>query len=131
MEISNIHKALAEAPLDKAANVKIIKLTGDEKISVFAAEISPHTALNPHYHKHGIETYQIFEGEGLMKTGSVEGKSVNWKNSFQVAAGDFFTIAEGEVHQILNESDEKLIALFTAPAAHLGKDRFFVEVQRA
>ena len=69
MEIKNINIELKNARLDKKAGIKLVRLTGNENISVYAAEISPKTKLNPHYHLHGIETYQIFKGSGIMKIG--------------------------------------------------------------
>ena len=69
MEIKNINKELLKATVDKGSSIKLAKLTGDEKISIFIAEVLPKSILNPHYHKSGIETYQIFKGNGIMKIG--------------------------------------------------------------
>ncbi|HOV15171.1 MAG TPA: cupin domain-containing protein [Spirochaetota bacterium] len=126
MEIKNIKSELKNAPIDLKANIKLIKLTGDKNISVFAAEILPKTKLNPHYHKNGIETYQIYQGTGIMKVGELNDNKVKWNETFDVKTGDCFTIVESQIHQIINDSDEILIALFTCPEPHLGDDRFFI-----
>ena len=126
MDIKNIKTELQNASLDKKAGIKLIKLTGNFDISVFAAEIPAKTALNPHFHKHGIEIYQILEGEGTMKTGNLENNNVNWNEIFNVLKGDCFSINEMEVHQIVNSTDNPLIAVFTCSESHLGDDRYFV-----
>jgi mannose-6-phosphate isomerase-like protein (cupin superfamily) len=126
MDIKNIYSELQKAPLDKQAGIKLIKLTGDSEISVFAAEISPHRALNAHFHEVGIETYQILSGKGLMKVGSLKNNEVIWHNKINVQTGDCYSINANEVHQIANESDETLLAIFSCPESHLGIDRIFV-----
>ncbi len=126
MEIKNILQELKNAPVDKGSNIKHAKLTGDENLSIFAAEVNPRSHLNPHYHKNGIETYQIYSGSGIMKTGTLDGISVTWKNSDVVTQGDFFSIPENTVHQIVNDADNALILIFSCPAEHLSSDRHFV-----
>lgn len=126
MNTKNIKTELQNAPLDKNAGIKLIKLTGDENISVYAAEISPHTELNPHYHSHGIETYQIFKGSGIMKIGKRINSTIEWIESIHVQEGDCFSIIEGSVHQLINNAKEPLQAIFSCPESHLGKDRFFI-----
>lgn len=126
MEVKNIREIVKDAPMDKSAGIKVVKITGDEKISVFAAEIAPGTELKPHYHNIGIEIYQVFEGSGIMKVGSVNGKTVGWEDVLEVSTGDFFYIPEGKAHQIVNNTNEALIMLFTCPENHLSDDRFFM-----
>lgn len=127
MEVKNIREVVKKAPLDKGAGIKVVKITGDEKISVFAAEITAGTELTPHYHNIGIEIYQVFDGSGIMKVGSVNGDSLFWEDIIEVSTGDSFYIPEGKVHQILNNSDKDLIMLFTCPENHLSSDRFFIK----
>jgi mannose-6-phosphate isomerase-like protein (cupin superfamily) len=127
MNVKNIFTELATAPRDAKANIRVIKLTGDEKISVFAADISPQTELKPHYHQTGIETYQILQGQGIMRVGEMKDGAINWIEEFDAITGDCFTISEGKVHQIVNKSDNPLLAIFCCPENHLGSDRFFVE----
>jgi mannose-6-phosphate isomerase-like protein (cupin superfamily) len=128
MNTKNIKTELQNAPLDKKAGIKLIKLTGDENISVYAAEIAPKTKLNPHFHSHGIETYQIFKGNGIMKIGKrTNNNTVEWIESINVQEGDCFCISEGSVHQLINASLETLQAIFLCPESHLGKDRFFIQ----
>lgn len=126
MNIKNINDELKNAPLDTQAGIRLIKLTGDKQNSVFAAEILPQKALNAHFHEHGIENYQILRGKGLMKVGIIENNAVVWLEKASVRAGDYYSITEGEVHQIANDSDEKLVAIFSCPESHLGSDRIFI-----
>jgi mannose-6-phosphate isomerase-like protein (cupin superfamily) len=126
MEKRNIKNELHKADLDVHAGIKLIKLTGDENISVFAAEISPNTELNPHFHLKGIEIYQIYKGKGLMKIGNRINNSVEWVETAEVNEGDCFSIGEGVVHQIINDSENSLQAIFSCRESHIGKDRFFV-----
>jgi mannose-6-phosphate isomerase-like protein (cupin superfamily) len=128
MNIKNIKTELQNAPLDKNAGIKLIKLTGDENISVYAAEIAPRTKLNPHFHTHGIETYQIFKGNGIIKIGKRINSTIEWIESINVQEGDCFFINEESVHQLINDTREPLQAIFSCPEAHLGKDRFFIQI---
>lgn len=127
MKIRNLFQELETTPQDPLTGIKLTRLTGDEKISVYAAEISANTALKAHYHEKGIETYQIIGGKGKMKIGDIDQKQVNWTEEFEVISGDCFSIEEGMVHKIINESGEPLKAIFTCPESHIGNDRFFIE----
>jgi quercetin dioxygenase-like cupin family protein len=128
MTKTNLYQALRSAVMDDYAGIKIVKLTGDASLSVYVADIAPHTKLTPHYHKEGIDAYQILKGIGTMKTGKfVEGLSV-WTEKFTANEGDCFHIEAGIVHQILNETDEQLILVFACPESHVGSDRHFVEM---
>lgn len=127
MEIKNIKKELLKATVDKGSSIKLAKLTGDEKISIFIAEVSPKSILNPHYHKSGIETYQIYKGNGIMKIGDLHEQSVKWIETIHVKEGDCFTIKEGMVHQLINDTDSPLQAIFSCPSTHLSTDRFFIK----
>ena len=126
MNIVNIDLELKEALIDDATGVKLVKITGDFNISVYAAEIAPKTELNPHYHKVGIETYQVLEGCGVMKVGEYEDNAVRWTDSFEVRKGDCFTITSPKVHQIINTTDQNLKTIFTCPSDHLEQDRYFI-----
>ncbi|NMB79701.1 MAG: cupin domain-containing protein [Methanomicrobiales archaeon] len=126
MDIHNIPDCIARAPLDPKGGIRITRVTGDETCSFYAAEIAVGTKLRPHYHRHGIELYQILSGTGTMKTGRKIGAVVRWDEKFSVGAGDCFTIAEGMVHQLANNGNVPLRAAFVCPVAHLGNDRFFI-----
>jgi mannose-6-phosphate isomerase-like protein (cupin superfamily) len=126
MKIKNINEELLKAAVDKGSSIKLAKLTGDEKISIYIAEISPKSILNPHCHKSGIETYQIYKGSGIMKVGDFNEQSVEWIETIQVKEGDCFTIDESKVHQLINDTDFPLLAIFSCPSAHLATDRFFI-----
>jgi quercetin dioxygenase-like cupin family protein len=129
MEKMNIYEALKDAPMDDYAGIKIVKLTGDASLSVYVADIAPHTKLTPHYHKEGIDTYQILKGTGTMKTAPFVEGEIHWSETFTANEGDCFHIAPGIVHQILNETDETLILVFTCPESHVSTDRHFVEIR--
>lgn len=128
MEIKNIFTELKKSAMDSKAGIKLVKLAGDKDISVYAADIAPKTELKPHYHKFGIETYHILQGEGVMKIGTLEAQKITWTDIFTVKVGDFFSIEEGLIHQIINESNQALLAVFSCAESHVGNDRFFVEI---
>jgi len=127
MDIKNIIDELEKVQIDEKTGIKITLMTGDSQISVYAAEIAPNTELNPHYHKIGIETYQVLEGKGTMKVGEYENNSVRWTETFDVKKGDCFSIPSCKVHQIINNSNQSLKTIFTCPSDHLGQDRYFVQ----
>jgi mannose-6-phosphate isomerase-like protein (cupin superfamily) len=127
MKVKNIFEELSKVEIDHKAGIKLSLMTGDSDISVYAAEIAPKTELNPHYHKIGIETYQVLEGSGIMKVGVYENNQIRWTDIFDVKQGDCFSIPSPKVHQIINSSDKTLRTIFTCPSAHLGQDRYFVE----
>jgi len=126
MEIKNITKELSNAPVESKANINFIKLTGNENLSVYAAKIVPLSELNPHYHLHGIEPYRFLKGNGLMKVGKKINNPIELVKSFHVRQGDFFSIAEGTIHQIINDTQNPLLAIFSCPESHLGHERFFI-----
>ncbi|TCO02440.1 cupin domain-containing protein [Natronoflexus pectinivorans] len=127
MKVKNIDEELSKVEIDSKTGIKVTLMSGDSNISVFAAEIAPKTKLNPHYHKIGIETYQVLEGCGMMKVGDYKDNRIHWTDSFEVKKGDCFTISSSLVHQIINNSDKILKTIFTCPSDHLGQDRYFVE----
>jgi mannose-6-phosphate isomerase-like protein (cupin superfamily) len=126
MKVKNIYEELSKVEIDGKTGIKVTLMTGDSNISVFAAEIAPNTELNPHYHKIGIEVYQILEGNGIMKVGDFDNNTVRWTDTFEVKQGDFFSISPSKVHQIINKSDKTLKTIFTCPSDHLGQDRYFI-----
>lgn len=128
MEIKNIYRELERVTPDEKAGIMVDKLTGDDAISVFVAEIAEGKRVNPHYHGKGVEIYQILEGRGLMKTGRPEGSGkVAWESEFPVERGDCFSIPENTVHQMVNTGAGRLCALFICSPTHLSTDRVFVE----
>ncbi|MBN1500934.1 MAG: cupin domain-containing protein [Spirochaetes bacterium] len=127
MDIKNISNELKHAPLDKNANIRLIRLAGDDTLSTYAAEVAAMSSLQPHYHKYGVEIYQIFSGSGIMKTGSINGIALEWTAMSHVEAGDFFSIEAHTVHQIINNTSNPLILIFSCPSDHLSTDRFFIQ----
>ncbi len=126
MKIKNIIEELEKVQIDGKTGIKITLMTGDSSISVYAAEIAAKTELNPHFHKEGIETYQVLDGCGLMKVGDYLNDSIHWTDSFEVNTGDCFSISANKVHQIINNSENVLRTIFTCPSDHIGHDRYFI-----
>ncbi len=128
MEIKNIYQELEKVTPDEKAGIKVDRLTGDDAISVFVAEIAEGKWVKPHYHGKGVEIYQILEGRGLMKIGKPEGTDgVSWESEFPVEKGDCFSIPEKTVHQLVNTGTTRLCALFICSPSHLSTDRSFVD----
>ena len=101
--------------------------THDETYSLYFAEINNGTTLSAHFHNHGVETYQIFKGQGVFELGTVLNDSVIWKQKITVSQGDCFSIQPQEVHRLTSTGNENLQLLFFAPPSHLSDDRYFIE----
>ncbi len=128
MDITNLYAILEQAETDPAVGIKVVRMTGDEGFSLFGAEIAGHKKVGAHYHDKGIETYQIIEGQGVIHLGvPAAGDAVDWRESLPVAAGDCFTVEQGQVHQLENTSPTRLVAVFGCPTSHLGTDRTMVD----
>ena len=128
MEIKNIYKELEKVTPDEKAGIKVDRLTGDDNVSVFVAEIAEHKWVKPHYHQKGVEIYHILDGRGLMKIGRggrAESRSPG-SLEFPVEKGDCFSIPEKTVHQLANTGTARLCAMFICSPTHLSTDRFFV-----
>lgn len=97
----------------------------------FGAEISAGTKLSAHYHREGPEIYYILAGRGRMSLGNLEGATgVNWKEVFEVTAGDCFTVKPGQVHQLESHGETPLNALYGCSATHVTTDRTVLGVCR-
>ena len=126
IEVKNIFEELINAPLDEKVGIKVTKITGDEFISVYSAEIAPFKKVGAHFHNSGIEIYHIVSGNGKMHTGFINNGMVDWAEAVEIKSGDCFTISEKEVHQLENTGAERLVALFICRTSHLGDDRIIV-----
>ncbi|MBI1341492.1 MAG: cupin domain-containing protein [Terrimonas sp.] len=126
MIISNINSCLNNTGTDEKAGVKLARLTGDEKTSVFAIEVGKEQSIPAHYHQEGIETYFILDGQGIVQTGALENGKVHWITEKQVIAGDCFAIYPDEVHSFKNSSEKTLRILGTSPLSHTNEDRYFI-----
>jgi len=127
MEINNLYDVIESAPLDEAVGIRIAPLTGSADFSLLVAEIAPKKKVGAHYHEFGIEIYQILEGEGVMHIGRPEaGSRVAWSTSFHVTKGDCFTVKEGDVHQLENTGNRRLIIVVGCATAHVTTDRITV-----
>lgn len=127
MKISNINNYLNNIVADEKVGIKLVCLTGDEHMSVFAIELAKGQYIPAHYHKKNIETYFILEGQGTVSTGTINNENVLWNTETKVNTGDCFTIYPGEVHEFKNSSEKTLRILATAPLSHSKDDRYFIE----
>ena len=128
INIQNIYDKIQSAPLDPAVGIRVVPLVGDDAFTLFAAEIGPHKRVGAHFHGTGLEIYQIVEGRGEMHLGRPRGDGqTDWHAAADVRKGDCFTVQAGEVHQLINDHDERLIALFGCPKSHLSTDRTMVK----
>ena len=126
--VNNLFEKIESAKLDEAVGIRVTHLTGSAEFSFFGAEVGSNKKVGAHYHKSGIEIYQIVEGRGIIHIGRPDSNNkVNWHNTLRVKKGDCFTVNEGEVHQLVNKSDNKLIAIFGCPKSHLSSDRVVVK----
>ena len=66
-------------------------------------KFKPGQQLGAHYHKEVEETFYFPEGAPLMV---VDGKEM------RVEPGDAFRIEPGETHNIVNDSDQDIVAVF-------------------
>ena len=124
LNINNIYESISKAEMNPLVGIRIAFLTGDDSLSFYVAEIGPHKKVGSHYHISGIEIYQILEGSGEIHLGNpLINDSVNWTVSKKVKMGDCFTVAEKEVHQLINTEDTKLLILFACPKSHLAENR--------
>jgi len=125
--VNNLYEIIESAPLDEEVGIRIAPLTGNDEFSLLVAEISPKKKVGAHYHESGIETYQIVEGEGVMFLGRPDkNNTVAWSGSFHVKTGDCFTVEAGEVHQLENTLDNRLIIVVGCSKSHVTTDRITV-----
>ena len=127
MNIINIYTLLENTPEDPLVKIRITRITGDENLSLYAAILEPGVKVRPHFHKTGIETYQVIEGEGVIKIGRPEGTKVIWTDTAPVQKGDCFTVEPGIVHQLENTGQVPMYASFCCSPDHLAGDRFFID----
>ena len=126
LKVTNLYTQ--QGVIDPAVGISLIQIAGDSQLGLYSARIAPSKKVTAHYHKEGLETYQIVEGSGVMHTGTI-GKdgNVEWRESKEVKKGDAFSVFAGEVHQLENTGDTELIAVFACPASHLSTDRTVVQ----
>ncbi|MFZ7102379.1 MAG: cupin domain-containing protein [Peptococcaceae bacterium] len=124
--LNNLSEALGKTKRDEAVGIKIVKLTGNDTLAFYAAEIESHKRVGAHYHTQGTEIYQIVKGQGEIYIGIPGSEQVDWKEPVTVKAGDCFTVNELEVHQLVNTGNEQLIIIFACPFSHISTDRIVV-----
>jgi mannose-6-phosphate isomerase-like protein (cupin superfamily) len=126
-KVNNFFELVHLARPDPAVGIRIVKVTGDDPMGLYVAELGPHGSVTAHYHRAGSEIYQIVQGEGKLHTGvPAPGDAVDWNTSVDVTSGDCFTVPEGQVHQLENTGSLPMIAIIVCPAAHIGHDRCIV-----
>jgi len=126
-KINNFWELVKTARIDPAVGIRLVKVTGDDRMGLYVAELEPHCCVTAHYHRAGREIYQIVHGAGKIHTGvPTTDDVVEWHTSVDVRSGDCFTVHEGEVHQLENTSSLPMIAIIVCPAAHVGHDRVIV-----
>jgi len=125
--IKNFFELVKTAQTDPAVGIRLLKVTGDDLMGLYVAELEPHRSATAHYHHAGSEIYQIIDGEGKIHTGiPTSDDVVAWNTALDVRSGDCFTLQEGHVHQLENTGSLPMIAIIVCPAAHIGQDRFIV-----
>lgn len=113
---------------DKAVGISLAPLAGKDLFTSYVTEIPPGVSVAAHYHPEGIEIYQILSGKGLMKTGSVVAdQSVKWDQCAEVTSGDFLTIHPDTVHQLENNSPERLTLIVTCSPTNLNYNRIVTQ----
>ncbi|MBY0271799.1 MAG: cupin domain-containing protein [Alphaproteobacteria bacterium] len=128
LKVSHWAHELSNAIPDKAVGISLAPLAGDDLFTSYVAEIPVGACVAAHYHPKGIEIYQILAGKGLMKIGSVTAdQPVRWDQCREVTSGDFFTIHPGIVHQLENNSLERLILIVTCSPTNLSYNRIVTE----
>jgi len=128
-KVNNFFELVKAARIDPAVGIRIVKVTGDDPMDLYVAELEPHRCVTAHYHRTGSEIYQIVQGEGKIHTTGVppSDEVVAWNTSVDVRSGDCFTVQEGQVHQLENTGSLPMIVIIVCPAAHIGHDRFMVK----
>lgn len=128
LKVSNWVNEINNAIPDPAVGISLASLAGGDMFTSYVSEIPPGRCVAAHYHPQGIEIYQILEGRGLMKTGSLASdQSIQWEQSLEVKKGDFFTIYPGMIHQLENNSSDPLILIVTCSPTNLVYNRVTIE----
>ena len=126
--VGNLYEKIASAALDEAVGIQLAHLTGDESFSFFGAEIAPRKKIAAHYHRNGLEIYQVVQGDGIMYIGNRDDHGgIVWNQPFQIGRGDCFTVQAGEAHQLYNTADHPMVVVFGCSKTHLAGDRYVVE----
>tara|TARA_R110000772_G_scaffold99174_3_gene198894 strand:- start:16684 stop:17019 length:336 start_codon:yes stop_codon:yes gene_type:complete len=68
--------------------------------------IKPGQSISRQYHNHRTETWNIITGRGILETGYPD-----LLNKMQIVGGDTFTIRKKEVHKVINNDLEDLVAI--------------------
>jgi mannose-6-phosphate isomerase-like protein (cupin superfamily) len=123
--MKNIKEVLAGSVIDNAVGIKVTHMEGDEKVSLYVAEVAAGKSINAHYHRNGVEIYYIEEGSGTMKLGDLKGgEQVEWTDILDVIKGDCLTIKPGQVHSLINKGAGSMIVIVGCAMANLSTDRY-------
>jgi mannose-6-phosphate isomerase-like protein (cupin superfamily) len=128
LKVNNFPELIKTARTDPAAGIRIVRVTGDDPMGLYVAELGPHRSVTAHSPCSGSKIYQIVHEEGKIHTGTPSSHgAVDWNVPVDVRSGDCFTIQEREAHQRENTASSAMIAIFVCPADPVGKDRFIVQ----
>lgn len=126
--VNNLYKLIESSELDPEVGIRLGHLSGNKQFSLFGAEIGSQRVLSAHYHKYGEEIYLIIEGSGIMYLGEFDSSgNVEWEPPFEINKGDCFTVDAKKVHQLCNNTEQRLVAVFGCSQSHLSTDRIILK----
>ncbi len=90
-EVRNIFEQVKTARVDPVVGIRIVKVTGDDSVGLYVAELGVHSRITAHYHRAGGEIYQLLNGEGTLHTGiPLSGEGVAWNRPLKVQKRGLF-----------------------------------------
>ena len=125
-DAKNIYDILVNAPEDKSAGVKLIRISDNKSVCLFAAELESGAVLREHYHLKGDETYFVIEGSCSMKLSRIDDTLSNTDRIINLVKGDIIKVKEKMIHSLRNGKYLSRI-IIACPEEHAGCDRFFTE----
>lgn len=126
IKTENILTTIGNAPFDPAVGIQLALPWEETDKSYYGTLIASNKRVAAHYHNESDELYFIVSGNGFMRLGIPLQTGIEWEQEFEVQNGDIFTVPSKTVHQLINKSDENLIAIFGCKKSHLESDRFIV-----
>jgi mannose-6-phosphate isomerase-like protein (cupin superfamily) len=79
--VINRYRCLENAVTDPLVGIRIIRVTGDDAMGLYIAELDPENRITDHFHTHGNEIYCILRGNGRIHTGQPGGKNRSYGRS--------------------------------------------------
>jgi Mannose-6-phosphate isomerase len=125
--VANLFRCLETAVTDPLVGIRITRVTGDDEMGMYIAELEPKRRVTAHFHPHGSEIYCILRGNARIHTGRPGTReTVTWDDPADLDEGDSFTVPEGTVHSLENTGPMPVLFLALAPSSHIGNDRVIV-----